>query len=137
MSQPVVSSRFGRHVALGLVAGVVLLLAILSTGSITAASASTENFCTGYNAAPYGQSGDRCSAGGSLQNLGGASVYSKEHSGCVDALNSSGNLVASWSCTAGAEHSAEAYFGFSQPLRGIVRNNTTGASTHLNGTQVW
>lgn len=87
-------------------------------------------------AAPYGSGGDRCSAA-NAQFLGVVHVTSVDHSGCADGLNGSGALVQSWLCTSGPGGEANASFGFSQPVRGIVRNNTTGAWNHLIGGQTW
>ncbi|HWW67885.1 MAG TPA: hypothetical protein VNY83_07865 [Solirubrobacterales bacterium] len=108
----------------------------LSAGPISKASAIEQNFCTNYWAAPYGQAGDRCKST-VRAFLGGVWVYSHEHSACVDALNTSEGLVTSWHCTFGPEGEQFLYLGYERNLKGIVRNNTTGASAHISGKEIW
>lgn len=63
--------------------------------------------------------------------------YGQEHSACVNALDGGGALVTSWNCTPGPNTWTYVSFDFSRWLRGIVRNNTTGASTHIMGKMLW
>jgi hypothetical protein len=107
----------------------------LGGGAISSARAGGTEGISCY-AAPYGQSGDRCNAA-NPQYLGVVHLRSVEHSGCADAINNSGALVQSWLCTAGPNGELNVNFGFNQPLRGILRNNTTGDWTHLTGSQTW
>lgn len=88
-------------------------------------------FCHGYVAAPFGQPGDRC-ANGNFHVLNGVTGKGVQHSGCVNALNTGGALITSWVCQV---PNVEASLGTccGQTLRGIVRNNTTGATNTLYG----
>jgi len=109
------------------------LLAVIwaAGGPASSASATVEPFCQGYVAAPFGQPGDSC-ANGNFHVLNGVTGKGVQHSGCVDALNTGGALIASWVCS---QPNVEVSMGTccGQTLRGIVRNNTTGDVNALYG----
>jgi hypothetical protein len=104
-------------------------------GPASTANAAVEPFCQGYSAAPFGQAGDSC-ANGNFHVLNGVSGKGVQHSGCVNALNTGGGLIASWVCS---QPNVEASMGTccGQTLRGIVRNNTTGAGNTLYGWDLY
>ena len=130
----------GSRSAMLLLSGATALIAILLalTGAPSMAHASSSNFCSNYYAAPYGKAGDRCNAS-NAQYLVGATLTTVEHSGCVDGIDNGGNLVTNWQCSAGPN--GLVWMNFfplgGRLLRGIVRNNTTGAYTHVSGGQEW
>jgi hypothetical protein len=114
---------------------IALILGVwLASGPIARASASVEAFCNGYLAAPYGHPGDRCAAPYGHNPFNGVTGKGGNHSACVDALDSSGNLKFSWICSSGPNEEAimSTCCGYGW-LRGIVRNNTTGDTNHLWG----
>jgi hypothetical protein len=113
------------------------ILVLLALVAAAPAADASQNFCSSYYAAPYGQNGDRCVAPDPAQYLGVVYVGSGEHSGCANALTNSGALKSGWVCTPGSDGEALHYFGFDEALRGIIRNNTTGGWTHLWGNQNW
>jgi hypothetical protein len=100
-------------------------------GPAPSANATVQPFCQGYSAAPFGQPGDSC-ANGTFHVLNGVTGKGVQHSGCVNALNTGGALITSWVCQV---PNVEASLGTccGQTLRGIVRNNTTGATNTLYG----
>jgi hypothetical protein len=110
-------------------------LSVVMLASASQAKAGSENFCLNYNAAPFGQPGDRCAAG-TFRYAIAITVQGWEHSVCANALNTSGNLIWSWQCTPGPNTYVTIYPG-QRYVRGIGRNNTTGAWTHLSGGQTW
>jgi hypothetical protein len=129
--------RAGRSSLLVAGALVGLLFALWAvSGPIANASAGSAEFCGGYLAAPYGQNGDRCSDP-NFHLLNGVSGKGGNHSACVDALNTSGNLITSWVCSSGANVEVSLGTCCGQTLRGIVRNNTTGDTNHLWGWDIY
>jgi len=104
----------------------------LVSGPISSASANVEAFCNGYLAAPYGQNGDRCSDP-NFHLLNGVSGKGGNHSACIDALDTGGNLITNWVCTSGPNVETSLGTCCGRTLRGIVRNNTTGDTNHLWG----
>jgi hypothetical protein len=112
---------------------IALLIAVIwaAGGPAPSANATVQPFCQGYGAAPYGQAGDRC-ANGNFHVLNGVTGKGVQYSGCVNALNTGGALITSWVCQV---PNVEASLGTccGQTLRGIVRNNNTGAANTLYG----
>jgi hypothetical protein len=113
--------------ALALAAGVWLV-----GGPITKANAGVEPFCNGYLAAKFGQPGDRCHDP-NYHLLNGVSGKGGNHSACVDAEDTGGNLITSWVCSSGANVEVSLGTCCGKTLRGVVRNNTTGDTNHLWG----
>lgn len=105
-------------------------------GPIARADASVEQFCNGYLAAPYGQNGDRCAAP-NFHILNGVTGKGVQHSACVDALDTGGNLITSWACSSGPNVEVSLGTCCGRTLRGIVRNNTTGDTNNLYGWDLY
>lgn len=106
----------------------------MAAGPVSKASA--ETFCSYIWAAPYGQPGDRCTASTWIWPEM-VMVQAYEHSGCADAVGVYNNLVQSWLCTPGNNQFITMWFAPEYiPMKGIIRNNSTGAGTHLAGHQV-
>jgi len=118
---------------------IALLVAIWAAGGpIGNAQAASNPFCNGYNAAPYGQPGDRCSDGSWFNPLNGVVGKGVNHSACVDAENTGGGLITSWACSGGPEVEVSTGTCCSLgTLRGVVRNNTTGDTNHLYGWDLY
>jgi hypothetical protein len=130
MEHVAVKAPSRRHLVLaGCIA--MLIAGIWIVAGPTPSANAVQPFCQGYVAAPYGQPGDSC-ANGSYHLLNGVTGKGVQHSGCVDALNTGGALIASWVCS---QPNVEASMGTccGQQLRGIVRNNTTGDTNTLYG----
>lgn len=97
-----------------------------------------QRFCTNVNVAPHHQSDrDRCYA----SNRGGSYLYlyqvyggGNEHSGCIDAVDASWNLVTNWSCSYAGSWSQLDFDG-TRWLQGVVRNNHPNKWTHVWGAQ--
>jgi hypothetical protein len=96
-----------------------------------------QDFCTSFNAAPFHQAGDRCYA----SDRGGTYMYiyildggGNEHSGCVDAVDLSWNLVTNWRCSPAGQF-GEIDFDGTRWLQGVVRNNHPNLRTHIWGAQ--
>jgi hypothetical protein len=93
-------------------------------------------FCNWYNAAPYGQSGDRCSAPDGNYSSTAMSATGRQHSACIDAYDQNGALWGSWVCSGGGGATASGTWGNSlRYARGVARNNTTGDRNEIYACQ--
>jgi hypothetical protein len=129
----------GRHRHALILACALTLAAVmwLLSGPVTKANAANqEAFCNGYLAAPFGQNGDRCHAP-NYRTLIGVAGKGGNHSACVDAEDTGGNLVTSWVCSSGPNVEVSIGFCCGSTLRGVVRNNTTGDTNHLWGWDIY
>jgi hypothetical protein len=118
------------------VAAVLALACMALAGSASKAEASySGSFCNWYNAAPFGQAGDRCGApDGNYFNMVVSGVGS-DHSACVNAIDQNGAWWGSWICSGGPGTGVYGWFGGSiRSARGFVRNNA-GGTNHLYGCQ--
>jgi hypothetical protein len=132
-THPTSTHDFSHRIALLLALALTVAAGLwLVSGPISNANASVEAFCNGYLAAPYGSAGDRCSDP-NFHVLNGVSGKGGNHSACVDALDTGGNLITSWVCSSGANVEVSLGTCCGRTLRGIVRNNTTGDTNHLWG----
>jgi hypothetical protein len=114
----------------------MLMLACIALAGASKADAFGGYFCNGYNAAPYGQPGDRCGAPSGNFSLTGVSGSGSDHSACVNAMDQNGALWGSWVCSGGPNQNAYGTWGNEfRSARGIVRNNSTGGTNHLYGAQ--
>lgn len=126
-----------RYKLLAGAAALLMLVCLAMAGSASKAEASYNGyFCNYYNAAPWGQPGDRCGApDGNYYNtlIGGGGV---DHSACVNAIDQNGAWWGSWVCSSGPGGWVAGWWGNSlRYARGFVRNNTTGATNRLEGCQ--
>ncbi|MEZ5078241.1 MAG: hypothetical protein R2725_12470 [Solirubrobacterales bacterium] len=108
-----------------------------AAGPIAHSNAAVATFCNGYNAAKYGQPGDRCHDSSYRSPLNGVTGKGVNHSACVDAENTGGSLVYSWVCSSGPNVEVSRGTCCSLTLRGVVRNNTTGDTNHLYGWDLY
>jgi hypothetical protein len=122
-----------------LLAGAVALLMLVCmalAGPASKAEAEYHGpFCNGYNAAPWGQPGDRCgSPDGNYDNTL-ITGYGFDRSACVNAIDQNGAWWGSWVCGS-PRNSVGVWAGnIFRYARGFVRNNSTGGTNHLYGSQ--
>lgn len=119
----------------------VLILALAGLYLVTAQSAkalTAEQFCQGAVVGYYGGPNDYCSAP-NFHYVHYVEGYGWNHSVCASSTTNrakSGVNVA-WACTSGPNTYVINTVNASAWTVGIVRNNTTGDSTTIRGTQWW
>lgn len=91
--------RQGRLLAL---CGVVLVLFLglwMVQGPVQESNAASHNFCSGVWLQPFGQNGDRCSAGkDSWGRILSVSIVTQQRAGCANYHGWYGEYYRSWEC---------------------------------------
>jgi hypothetical protein len=128
-----------RYKLLAGAAALLMFACLAMAGSASKAQAEYHGpFCNGYNAAKWGQPGDRCGAPDGNWDYVYINGLGWDHSACVNAIDQNGVWWATWVCSSGPRVGVSGWFGNEVGLRyarGFVRNNTTGDSNHLYGDQ--
>lgn len=127
----------------GLSRKAAIILAVVTTGAFLCLLATAPHraeawngvFCNGW-VAPFGQNGDRCAAPQANWENTLVGGFGRTHSMCVNAYDQYGQLHTNWSCTPGPSHTVNVWYGGGiRSVRGVARNNNTGAPNDIYACQ--
>lgn len=122
--------------ASALVLAVCASVALLGISPGKARASGAESFCVSVTLGYYGGPNDACAAPAFHLNYYVAG-YGLQHSVCVSTTTNGAKsgLNMSWSCSAGPESQVTTSANGGVWTTGIIRNNTTGASTNVSAQE--